>query len=105
MSSGAAVIVWELRGLVEDVRCFFLRRRGAYLLGIERAAERLLEEEYVDFPAMMLRARELRSNLERVGFTPVVDDDGVAAWRSDSLLHHFVRLGIAPLVAAGQRPS
>lgn len=103
MLSCAAKVVWELRGLVEDVECFFLRRGGEYVLVIERAGEWLLEEEHDEFVAMMARARDLRSSLVRVGFTPVVVDPD--AMPNDSLLHHFVRLGVAPLVAAGQRPS
>ncbi len=99
-----AVIVWELRGLVEDVHCFFEPCRSGYLLSIERAGELLLEERHEDYQEMMSRARELRSCLVRVGFEPV-SAHAPAAPPMDSLLLNFVRLGTAPLAAAGQRPS
>lgn len=102
-----AVIVWELRGLVEDVHCFFVPRQGGYLLAIERAGERLLEEVHVDFACMMSRARELRTSLVRVGFQPAPAERADAAARVplDSLLMNFVRVGTTPLAAASPRPS
>jgi len=99
----SAVVVWELRGLIEDVHCFFVRRGHGYLLSIERAGERLLEELHGDFREMMSRARELRSSLVRVGFEPVTTD-ATTTPPIDSLLLNFVRVGSAPS-AVGPRPS
>jgi hypothetical protein len=96
-----AVIVWELRGLVEDVHCFFEPRRSEYRLSIERAGELLLEERHDDFGEMMGRARELRSCLVRVGFEPV--SEHAATPPIDSLLLNFVRVGT--LSGLGHRPS
>ena len=104
MLAHSAVVVWELRGLIEDVHCFFLPRGTDYLLTIERAGERLLEEHHADFQELMSRARELRSSLVRVGFEPVSADATTTA-QVDSLLLHFVSVGTAPLAAPGQRPS
>lgn len=104
MLSNGAVIVWELRGLIEDVHCFFEPHRSGYLLSIERAGELLLEERHDDYQEMMGRARELRSCLVRVGFEPV-SAHAPAAPPMESLLLNFVRVGTAPLVAVGQRPS
>jgi hypothetical protein len=105
----STVVVWELRGLVEDVHCFFEPRGPSmYQLLVERAGERLLEESHDDFREMMSRARDLRSSLIRVGFEPV---SARAAARSplSSLLRHFVKAGTAPVPmlgpALGQRPS
>lgn len=101
----SAVVVWELRGLVENVRCFFLPRRGSYLLSIERAGERLLEETHDDFEEMIDRAGDLRRSLVRVGFQPTAAD-GASSVPLDSLLMHFVRVGTAPLTASpSPRPS
>lgn len=101
----SAVVVWELRGLVEDVRCFFVPRYGSYLLSIERAGERLLEEMHDDFEEMIHRAGDLRRSLVRVGFQPAAAD-GASSIPLDSLLLHFVRVGTTPLSAAcSQRPS
>jgi uncharacterized membrane protein len=100
----SAVVVWELRGLIEDVHCFFVRRGPAYILSIERAGERLLEELHEDFREMISRARELRSSLVRVGFEPVSADATTTA-PVDSLLLNFVRVGSAPAAALGHRPS
>jgi hypothetical protein len=97
----SAVVVWELRGLIEDVHCFFTPRASGYLLSIERAGERLLEEVHEDFRDMMDRARELRGSLIRVGFEPLTPDEAPAS-PLDSLLLNFVRVGTAPLAA---RPS
>jgi hypothetical protein len=99
-----AVIVWELRGLIEDVHCFFEPLRSGYLLSIERAGELLLEERHEDYREMMSRARELRSSLVRVGFEPV-SVHAFATPAMDSLLLNFVRVGTAPLATVGQRPS
>lgn len=98
----SAVVVWELRGLIEDVHCYFMQRQSGYVLSIERAGERLLEELYDDFREMMARARELRTSLVRVGFQPFSQD--AAALPVDSLLLNFVRVGTAPLAAASHRP-
>lgn len=100
----SAVVVWELRGLIEDVHCFFVPRRGEYLLSIERAGERLLEEIHDDFREMMSRARALRASLVRVGFEPL-PADATTTSPLDSLLLNFVRVGTAPLAAEGHRPS
>lgn len=99
----SAVVVWELRGLIEDVHCYFTQRQGSYVLSIERAGEHLLEESHDDFREMMSRARELRASLVRVGFQPV-STDAAAGLPVDSLLLNFVRVGTAPLAAASQRP-
>ena len=99
----SAVVMWELRGVIEDVHCFFVPRGSEYVLSIERAGERLLEERYADFREMMSRARELRSSLVRVGFEPV-SADATTTSPVDSLLLNFVRVGTAPLAACG-RPS
>jgi hypothetical protein len=99
----SAVVVWELRGLIEDVHCYFTQRQGGYVLSIERAGERLLEELHDDVQEMMRRARELRTSLVRVGFEPVPAGDGMSA-ATESLLTNFVRVGTAPLGAAGPRP-
>jgi hypothetical protein len=100
----SAVVVWELRGLIEDVQCFFVPRPSGFELSIERAGERLLEEVHDDYREMMSRARALRASLVRVGFEPV---SAGAATNSplDSLLLDFVRAGTAPLTALGHRPS
>lgn len=103
MLSNAAVIVWQLRGLIEDVHCFFESQSPGYLLSIERAGELLLEERHDDFQAMLGRASELRSCLVRIGFEPVSAQ--TPAEPMDSLLLSFVRIGTAPLAAVGQRPS
>jgi hypothetical protein len=104
MAPYSAVVVWELRGVIEDVHCFFIRSESGYSLSIERAGERLLEERHEDFREMMSRARELRSSLVRVGFEPV-SADATTTSPVDSLLLHFVRVGTAPLAAPGERPS
>ncbi len=104
MVPSSAFVLWELRGLIEDVHCFFFPRESGYLLSIERAGERLLEERHEDFREMMGRAHELRRSLVRVGFEPVSPDAPTTA-PADSLLLHFVRVGTAPLIAVGQRPS
>jgi hypothetical protein len=100
----SAVVVWELRGLIEDVHCFFVRSGPEYVLSIERAGERLLEELHADFREMMSRARELRSSLVRVGFEPVTVDATTTS-PVDSLLLNFVRVGTAPAPMLGGRPS
>lgn len=100
----SAVVVWELRGLIENVHCFVVPRQNGYLLSIERAGERLLEEIHHDFRETMSRARELRGSLVRVGFEPV-SADATTTSPLDSLLLNFVRVGIAPLTAVGHRPS
>jgi hypothetical protein len=100
----SAVVVWELRGLIEDVRCFFVPRASGYVLSIERAGEHLLEELHDDFREMMSRARELRSSLVRVGFEPVSADASTTS-PLDSMLLDFVRAGTAPLTSLSHRPS
>jgi hypothetical protein len=100
----SAVVVWELRGVIEDVHCFFVPRGKGYVLSIERAGERLLEERHADYREMMRRARELRSSLVRVGFEPVTAD-ATTTTPVHSLLLNFVRVGSAPAVALGPRPS
>ena len=99
----SAVVVWELRGLIEDVHCYFVPRAGGYLLGIERAGEQLLEELHDDFKEMISRAREIRSSLVHVGFQPV-SAHANADFPADSLLLSSVRAGTSVLSAAGYRP-
>jgi hypothetical protein len=96
MVPDSAVVVWHLRGLIEDVHCFFFPRRAGFGLAVERAGERLLDEDYADLPPMMARAREMKDNLLRAGFIAVSPTDSTAPLQLDWLLAHFVRAGTAP---------
>lgn len=92
-----AVIVWQLRGFIENVECFLVSRASAFSLVIERAGERLAEERYLSLHDTMARARELKANLLQVGFKAV--SKGEPEPVLDSLLLHFVRVGTAVLHA------
>jgi hypothetical protein len=93
-----AVIVWQLRGFVEEVDCYFIRRVDDYALTVERAGERLAEERYGSLHETMARAREMKRDLMDVGFKPATDAAEEPAL--DSLLQHFVKEGTALLHAA-----
>jgi len=92
-----AVVVWQLCGFVEEVVCYFVRRARGYALTVERAGERLVEEEYATLGATMTRAREMKHDLLEVGFMPVAD--ALPEPALDSLLQHFVKEGTALLHA------
>ena len=102
MVPDSAVVVWQLRGFIEDVHCFFFPRRAGFALAVERAGERLLDEEYDDLPPMMERAREMKDNLLRAGFVPLDPTKNSEPLQLDWLLAHFVRAGVAPY-GAGAR--
>ena len=91
----SAVVVWQVRGLVEVVHCFFYPRRAGFALAVERAGERLLDETHAHFAAMMARAREMKQTLIEAGFEPVEEavDEPPLEW----LLRQFVRAGTAPV--------
>ncbi len=93
----SAVVVWQLRGFVEDIHCFFIRKTSAFTLGLERAGERLLEEEYSELPALLARAKDLRRRLVNVGFAPVAKAMADPEPVLQSLLTHFVREGTTSL--------
>jgi len=93
-----AVIVWRLRGLVEDVRCYFLDQGARYRLVVERAGEELLVEDHATLRVMTHRAAELRASLIGVGFEPLLVAPA-AGIPLDSLLDQFVRIGTAPAPA------
>jgi hypothetical protein len=95
MVPDSAVVVWHLRGFIEDVHCFFFPRRAGFALAVERAGERLLEEDYDDLPPMMARAREMKDNLVRAGFVAVDPVSSGQSLQLDWLLAHFVRAGTA----------
>ncbi|RPJ74290.1 MAG: hypothetical protein EHM24_06355 [Acidobacteria bacterium] len=95
MVPDSAVVVWHLRGFIEDVHCFFFARRAGFALAVERAGERLLDEDYDDLPPMMERAREMKDNLLRAGFVAVNPTDATEPLQLDWLLAHFVRGGTA----------
>jgi len=97
----SAVVVWQVRGVIEDVHCFFYPKRAGFSLAVERAGERLLDERFDHFPSLMARAREMQRTLVDAGFEPVeevVDTPGLE-W----LLRQFVRAGVAPLHALTPR--
>jgi hypothetical protein len=93
------VIVWQLRGWVEDVVCHLVERSAAFTLTVERAGERLAEERYSSLEATMARALELRRSLMRVGFAPVEAFEPEPQPVLDVLLRHFAREGTALLHA------
>jgi hypothetical protein len=90
-----AVVVWQLRGYIEEVDCYFLKQPSGFTLAIERAGERLAEETFESLHETMRRAREMRTDLIDVGFAPVsaIEPEPVL----ESLLQHFVREGTALL--------
>lgn len=96
MVPDSAVVVWHLRGFIEDVHCFFFPRRAGFALAVEHAGERLYDENYADLPAMLAQAREMRANLLRAGFVPVDANPDADARQLDWLLAQFVRGGRAP---------
>jgi hypothetical protein len=94
----SAVVVWQLRGFVEDVHCFLIRRGAGFDIAIERAGERLLQEHFTRLSDLMLRAGELKANLEQVGFAPMPRLDADEAGQPlEPLLRAFVEAGRAPL--------
>jgi hypothetical protein len=97
MAPQSAVIVWQLHGVVEEVECYFVRHASAFTLTVERAGERLAEEQYSTLHAMMARARELRNTLVGFGFTPVAAFETEPQPLLESLLLHFVKEGTAAL--------
>jgi hypothetical protein len=91
----SALMVWQLRGFVEDIHCFFYPRRAGFALGVERAGERLVEEYYDDVKQLMVRARQMKDTLVNAGFEPLHEtSDGPSL---DWLLPQFVRAGTAPV--------
>ncbi len=96
-----AVVVWQVRGLVEDVHCFFYPKRFGFSLAVERAGDRLLDECFDHFPSLMARAREMKHTLVQAGFEPIEEaaDTPSLEW----LLRQFVRAGAAPLHALSPR--
>jgi hypothetical protein len=97
----SAVVVWQVRGLVEDVHCFFFPRRSGFALAVERAGERLLDETYHHFPALMARARAMKQTLIEAGFDEV--EEAVDAPSLEWLLRQFVRAGAAPAASLHAR--
>ncbi len=95
----SAVIVWQLRGFVEEVECYFVKRTSAFMLTVERAGESLAEEQYSSLHETMVRARELRRSLMKVGFLPVAASAAEPQPVLESLLMHFVKDGTAALYA------
>ncbi|HEY3380847.1 MAG TPA: hypothetical protein VGK32_03715 [Vicinamibacterales bacterium] len=94
-----AVVVWQLRGFVEDIHCFFSERGAAFTLVIERAGERLLTEEYTELRALLARAADLRGRLVGVGFAPIGKAKAEPEPVLQSLLMHFVLEGRAATYA------
>jgi hypothetical protein len=94
----SAVIVWQLRGYVEEVDCYFVRLASECTLTVERAGERLIEERFASLHEAMARAREMQRDLMLVGFKPIADAE--AEPELDTLLQHFVREGTAMLYTA-----
>lgn len=91
----SAVIVWQLRGVVEEVDCYVVKRPSAFTLTVERAGESLAEEQYSSLHDTMVRARAWRRSLMKVGFLPVAASAAEAQPVLDSLLRHFVKAGSA----------
>jgi hypothetical protein len=91
------VVVWQLRGWVEDVVCRVMERSHAFTLTVERAGERLADEPYSTLEAALTRARELRGSLVRIGFAPVAAFAAEPKPVLDALLRHFARQGTAML--------
>jgi hypothetical protein len=86
-----AVIVWQLRGYIEEVDCYFMKQPSGFTLSVERAGERLAEERFESLHETMRRAKEMRKDLLDVGFTPVLTIEPEPVL--ESLLMHFVREG------------
>jgi hypothetical protein len=97
MAPQSAVIVWQLRGFVEEVECYFVKHAVSFTLTVERAGERLAEERYSSLHATMTRARDLRRSLIDVGFVPVAAFDPEPQPVLESTLLDFVRQGTATL--------
>ena len=96
-----AVVVWQLRGFVEDVHCFLFRKGSGYDVAVERAGERLLQEHFARLSDLMLRAGEIKSSLEGVGFKAMPPDEREdSAQPLEPLLRAFVQAGTAPLYRA-----
>jgi hypothetical protein len=93
----SAVIVWQLRGFVEEVACYFVQRASSFTLTVERANERLSEEQYSSLHGMMDRARDLRRTLIDVGFAPMAAFETEPQPVLESLLLNFVKEGTAAL--------
>jgi hypothetical protein len=94
----SAVVVWQLRGFVEDVQCYFVRTGRSHTLAVERAGEDLLCEEFDRLADLMTRAGELRRSLLKVGFRPApLTEELPEQPVLESLLLHFVREGTALL--------
>ena len=103
MVPASAVVVWQLRGFVEDVHCYFLKSSGVFTLVVQRAGEQLLCEEFDGLAPLMTRAADLRCSLVRVGFrSPAPAEDVLAQPVLDNLLWHFVREGTASLYCGPQ---
>ena len=102
MVPDASLLIWRLRGLIEDVQCYVLPRGMRYRLVVARAGEKLLEEDHATAHATIRRAGELRASLIGVGFEPSPADATVSA-PLDSLLNRFVRAGTAPVQPAAAR--
>jgi len=81
------------------VQCFLFRRGAGFDVAVERAGERLLQEHFARLSDLMLRAGEIKANLEGVGFQPVPAEDGEAQ-PLEPLLRAFVQAGTAPLYRA-----
>lgn len=91
----SALVVWQLKGFIENIHCFFYPRRAGFALAVERAGERLVDEYYEDLNALMARAREMKETLIGAGFEPLVEkSEGPSL---DWLLTQFVRGGSAPV--------
>ena len=97
----SAVVVWQVRGIVEDVHCFFYPKRAGFALAVERAGDRLLDEAFDHFPSLMARAREMKQTLVQAGFEPV--EEAVDNPSLESLLRQFARASAAPLHAVRLR--
>lgn len=93
----SAVIVWQLRGLVEVVACYFVRRASSFTLTVERAGEHLSEEQYSSLRTLMDRARDLRRSLIDLGFAPMAAFESESQPALESLLLDFVKEGTAAL--------
>jgi len=91
----SAVVVWQVRGIVEDVHCFFYPRRAGFALAVERAGERLADEVFEHFPSLMARAREMKRTLVQAGFEPV--EEAVEGPALEGLLRRFAVAGGARL--------
>jgi uncharacterized membrane protein len=93
----SAVIVWQLRGFVEDVTCYFVKQASSFTLSVERAGERLSDEQFSSLRTLMDRARDLRRSLVAIGFAPAAAFDSEPQPVLESLLLNFVKEGTAAL--------